>query len=267
MSKSARELEAMGGPAELPLQITRRHFFSRSATGLGCMALSSLMLGEGASAASLASRDYGPLGPHFPAKAKRIIYLFQAGGPAQQELFDYKPLLNEKNGEQLPESVRGGQRLTGMTSHQSSLPLAGSQFKFARHGQSGAWVSELLPHTANIVDELCIIKSMYTEAINHDPAMTFFQTGSQIAGRPADGVVALVRVGIAQRELALVRRAGAAPTRAASRSTRDCGAAASWIRATRASAFARARTRSSICPIPTASAAAAAARCWTSCKR
>ena len=124
---------------------------------------------------------------HFPPKAKRVIYLFMAGGPSQLETFDYKPLLNERNGEQLPDSVRQGQRLTGMSGNQSSLPLAGSQFDFAQHGRSGTWVSDLLPHTAKIVDELCIVRSMYTEAINHDPAITFFQTGSQIAGRPSMG--------------------------------------------------------------------------------
>ncbi len=128
-----------------------------------------------------------PPSPHFPPRVKRVIYLFQSGGPAQQELFDYKPLLNEKHGEPLPDHVRGGQRLTGMSVNQASIPLAGSVFKFDRHGASGAWVSELLPHTAGMVDELCIVRSMYTEAINHDPAITFFQTGSQVAGRPSMG--------------------------------------------------------------------------------
>ncbi|MAW59327.1 MAG: sulfatase [Planctomycetes bacterium] len=126
-------------------------------------------------------------GLHHAAKAKRVIYLFQSGGPSQLETFDYKPLLNERNGEQLPDSVRQGQRLTGMSGNQTSLPLAGAQFSFAQHGESGAWVSELLPHTAKIVDKLCIVRSMYTEAINHDPAITFFLTGSQIAGRPSMG--------------------------------------------------------------------------------
>lgn len=125
--------------------------------------------------------------PHFPPRAKRIIYMFQSGGPSQMELLDYKPLLNERHGEELPESVRDGQRLTGMSGFQNSLPLAGSRFSFAQHGESGAWVSELLPYTAGVVDDLCIIKSMHTEAINHDPAITFFQTGSQIAGRPSMG--------------------------------------------------------------------------------
>ena len=124
---------------------------------------------------------------HHPARAKRVIYLFMAGGPSQLETFDYKPLLNQRNGEQLPDSVRMGQRLTGMSGNQASLPLAGSIFKFAQHGQAGAWISELLPFTAKAANDLCIIRSLYTEAINHDPAITFLQTGSQISGRPSIG--------------------------------------------------------------------------------
>jgi len=168
-----------------PLSLTRRHFLSNAGLGLGSLALSTLLPRE---MCSRIEASTGVLGtPHFPAKAKRIIYLFQSGGPAQQDLFDYKPLLNEKNGEQLPEHVRGGQRLTGMSVNQASIPLAGSVFSFARHGKGGAWVSELMPHTASIADDLCFIKGMYTEAINHDPAITFFQTGSQVAGRPSMG--------------------------------------------------------------------------------
>ncbi len=165
-----------------PLTLTRRHFLSGAGFSLASLALGTLLPGK----SSAADRGLPGL-PHFPPKAKRVIYLFQSGGPAQQDLFDYKPLLNEKNGEQLPEHVRGAQRLTTMSVNQASIPLAGSVFKFAQHGQSGAWVSELLPHTATIVDELCFIKSLYTEAINHDPAITFFQTGSQVAGRPSLG--------------------------------------------------------------------------------
>jgi hypothetical protein len=116
-----------------------------------------------------------------------VIYLFMAGGPSQLETFDYKPLLNQRNGENLPDSVRMGQRLTGMSGNQATLPLAGSIYKFGQHGNPGAWVSELLPHTARIVDELCIVRSLYTEAINHDPAITFLQTGSQLSGRPSMG--------------------------------------------------------------------------------
>src|SRR5690606_5974056 len=115
--------------------------------------------------------------PHFAPKAKRVIYLFMSGGPAQQDLFDYKPLLRERNGEPLPPEVRGEQRLTNMSANQAILALAGSRFEFKQHGQSGAWVSNLLPNIAGIADDLCFIKSMWTEAINHDPAMTFFQTG------------------------------------------------------------------------------------------
>jgi len=165
------------------LRLSRRHFFSASATGLGGLALSSILSRAGIPAAASAS----PAPSHFAPKAKRVIYLFQSGGPSQLDLFDDKPLLREKNGEQLPGHVRAGQRLTGMSSQQASIPLAGSHFKFARHGSSGAEISELLPHTAAIADRLCIVKSIFTEAINHDPAVTFFQTGSQIAGRPSMG--------------------------------------------------------------------------------
>ena len=125
--------------------------------------------------------------PHFAPKAKRVIYLFQSGGPSQIETFDPKPGLKKLRGRDLPESVRKGQRLTTMTAGQTSFPLVESVFEFRRHGQSGAWISELLPHTAKIADELCFIRSLHTEAINHDPAVTFFQTGSQIAGRPSIG--------------------------------------------------------------------------------
>jgi hypothetical protein len=125
--------------------------------------------------------------PHFKPRAKRVIYLFQSGAPSQMDLFDYKPKLAELRGTELPDSIRQGQRLTGMTSRQSSFPVAPSKFTFAQHGKSGAWVSELMPHTAKVADELCFIKSLHTEAINHDPAVTFFQTGNQLAGRPSIG--------------------------------------------------------------------------------
>ena len=166
--------------------LSRRGFLQRFGLGLGGLALADLiqptaLFGAGA--------DRGMLGGqlHFPAKAKRVIYLFMAGGPSQLETFDYKPLLNERNGQELPDSVRQGQRLTGMSGNQASLPLAGSIFKFAQQGKSGAWMSELLPHTAKVADELCIVRSVFTEAINHDPAITFLQTGSQISGRPSIG--------------------------------------------------------------------------------
>ncbi|WP_421948777.1 DUF1501 domain-containing protein [Phaeodactylibacter xiamenensis] len=179
---------------ERSLQLNRRAFLSKTALGLGSAALGSL-LGLRCFRANdkgiITESGQGIEGVlkalHHPAKAKRIIYLFQSGGPSQLELFDYKPLLQKRRGEDLPESVRQGQRLTGMTSGQDSFPLVGSQFGFQQHGQSGAWISDLLPYTSKIADELCIVKSMYTEAINHDPAITFFQTGSQQPGRPSIG--------------------------------------------------------------------------------
>src|SRR5688572_22028056 len=165
-------------------EMNRRDFFGRFALGLGGVALTNIFR---TSAAELSPLSGILPSPHLTAKAKRIIYLFMSGGPSQLDLFDYKPKLNEMNGQDLPESIRKGQRLTTMTSNQARLPMAGSHFKFARHGKSGAWVSELLPYTAKMLDDLCIVKSLHTEAINHDPAITFFQTGSQMAGRPSFG--------------------------------------------------------------------------------
>ncbi len=163
---------------------SRRDFLTKTSLGLGALGLAGLMNPMEA----LGKSNFTPVGqPHFPPKVKRVIYLFQSGGPSQLETFDPKPLLRERNGQDLPASVRGEQRLTGMTAGQSSFPLAGSQFDFAQYGESRAWVSELMPHTAKVVDELCFIKSMYTEAINHDPAVTFIQTGSQFPGRPSIG--------------------------------------------------------------------------------
>jgi uncharacterized protein (DUF1501 family) len=156
------------------IPLNRRQFLQNSGLGLGGTALASLL--NEASAAT-----------HFAPKAKRIIYLFMHGGPSQLDLFDHKPDLQALHGQELPSSVRGDQRLTGMTSNQKSLPVTSSIFQFARHGESGAPVSELLPHTARIVDELCIIRSMHTEAINHDPAVTYLQTGHQQPGRPSFG--------------------------------------------------------------------------------
>jgi hypothetical protein len=170
------------------VELSRRDFFGRFACGLGAAALATLFAKDGLAATSDKNILQGILSqPHIPPRAKRIIYLFQSGGPSQLDLFDYKPLLNQMNGQDLPESVRRGQRLTGMSANQSSLPLAGSLFKFQQHGRSGAWMSELLPHTATVSDDLCLIRSLHTEAINHDPAITFFQTGSQQAGRPSMG--------------------------------------------------------------------------------
>ena len=164
---------------------SRREFLTKTSLGLGAMALSQLFLPSSVSASSVGLHQN--IGPHFPPKVKRVIYLFQSGGPSQIDLFDPKPILREKNGQELPDSVRGNQRLTGMSSGQKSFPMAGSHFDFQQYGQSGAWVSNLMPYTAEIVDDLCFIKSMYTEAINHDPAITFIQTGSQLPGRPSIG--------------------------------------------------------------------------------
>jgi len=178
----------MGPMDETGLLLTRRHFFGRSANGIGLAALAGI-LGKGIGLRAEDATAHGGLPglPHFAPKAKRVIYLFQSGGPSQMELFDYKPRLEEFHGQDLPESVRMGQRLTGMSATQSSFPVVPSKFKFQQHGNSGAWVSELLPHTARVADQVTFIKSLHTEAINHDPAVTFIQTGSQIAGRPSIG--------------------------------------------------------------------------------
>jgi len=183
----------MDGLDDLKFNGTRRHFLSAASLGIGSTALAALLdpsiLSAAAQTPGPAAATGGPLlaSPHLVPRVKRVIYLFQSGGPSQLELFDYKPRLRTMNGQELPESIRKGQRLTGMTAHQKSFPMAGSQFDFARHGKSGTWVSDLLPHTARIVDKLCIVRSMHTEAINHDPAVTFVQTGSQQAGRPSIG--------------------------------------------------------------------------------
>ena len=171
---------------EYRLQMNRRRFLSRLSLGIGSAALGSLLIPDLFSGKANEEAILEQL-PHFAPKAKRIIYLFQNGAPSQLELFDYKPMLREKFGQDLPESIRMGQRLTGMTAEQTKFPLAGSLFDFAQYGESKAWISELLPYTAGIADELCIIKSMYTEAINHDPALTFFQTGAQVGNRPSMG--------------------------------------------------------------------------------
>ena len=190
----------MSQPETFNMDTNRRQFLSRSGLGLGTMALASLLQQD--SQAAEENPFQGILAaPHFPAKAKRIIYLFMSGGPSQLDLYDYKPLLKEKNGQDLPESVRQGQRLTGMTGNQATLPLAGSLFKFAQHGQSGAWISDLLPWTAKMADQLCFVKSLHTEAINHDPAITFFQTGSQLAGRPSMGAWLSYGLGSANQNL------------------------------------------------------------------
>jgi hypothetical protein len=170
---------------ELERLSSRRTFLSKTSLGLGALALGSLL---GPQRLLSGEPKDGPIqSPHGVPKAKRVVYLFQSGGPSQLELFDYKPLLAKMHGKDLPESVRKGQRLTGMSSGQSVLPLVQSPYAFSQRGKSGAWVSELLPYTAGVADELCFVKSMYTEQINHDPALTFFQTGNQLAGRPSIG--------------------------------------------------------------------------------
>ncbi|MGI9109867.1 MAG: DUF1501 domain-containing protein, partial [Opitutales bacterium] len=169
------------------MQHTRRHFLGASALGLGALALRGIV-GD-AQAATL------PKGTHFPAKAKRVIYLFQAGGPSQFETLDPKPLLREKHTQPLPDSVRQGQRLTGMSGYQATLPLAGSFVDFKKYGKSGVEYSDLLSHTGEVADDLCVIRTMHTEAINHDPAITFFCSGNQVAGRPSMGAWASYGLG------------------------------------------------------------------------
>ena len=171
---------------ENALNQNRRKFLGKLSLGIGSVALGSLLIPDlfkGSSA------DDGLVSaiPHFAPKAKRVIYLFQNGAPSQLETFDYKPLLNERMGQELPASIRMGQRLTGMTSGQSSFPLVGSYYGFQQYGESRAWISDIFPHTAKVVDDICIVKSMHTEAINHDPALTFFQTGAQVGNRPSMG--------------------------------------------------------------------------------
>ena len=165
------------------MHINRQTFLKSSAGSLWLSAMMSL----GRSESDSDSQAVLTSGIHHPAKAKRIIYLFQSGAPSQMDLFDPKPDLENRRGEDLPESIRQGQRLTTMTSGQSKFPVAPSMFKFAQHGKSGMWFSELMPHMASLADNWCQIRSMHTEAINHDPAITFCQTGSQLAGRPSIG--------------------------------------------------------------------------------
>lgn len=172
--------------------MNRRNFLSKSTVGIGTAALGSLMgcnLDLSTDPKHQAAKALGGIldKMDFAPKVKRVIYLFQSGGPSQLELFDYKPELIKRRGEDLPASIRNGQRLTGMTSGQDAFPMVGSQYAFNKQGKSGAWMSDLLPYTSKIADDICIIKSMHTEAINHDPAITFFQTGSQQPGRPAIG--------------------------------------------------------------------------------
>ena len=180
MNCNDHQFLGLGGAARQAL--TRRTFLQRTASGIGLAALGGLLNPR------LLARTGGlPEFPNFAPKAKRVIYLFQSGAPSQMDLFDPKPELAKKRGEDLPASIRQGQRLTTMTSGQKSFPVAPAIFKFAQHGKSGAWFSELMPHMSKLADDWCIIRSMHTEAINHDPAITFMQTGSQLAGRPSIG--------------------------------------------------------------------------------
>ncbi len=167
--------------------LTRRHFLGRLGGGIGSVALASLMEPR-LFAESTGGQAGGQLtGLHHAPKAKRVIYLFQSGGPSHIDLIDYKPALRAHHGDELPASIRMGQRLTGMTSGQSKFPCVAPMFEWKQHGKSGLWLSELLPHIGGVADQLCVVKSMWTEAINHDPAVTYIQTGSQQAGRPALG--------------------------------------------------------------------------------
>lgn len=164
--------------------MSRRDFLDSTGLGLGGIALANMMAGS-ATANPVAPALGG--GVHFPAKIKRVIYLFQSGGPSQMDLYDHKPYLTKHHGEELPDSVRGGQRLTGMSTNQSSIPLVGSPFSFAQYGESGSTFSDVLPHTASIADDICMLKAVHTEAINHGPGVTMMQTGSQFPGRPSIG--------------------------------------------------------------------------------
>ena len=170
---------------ELGLALTRRRFFERGSHLLGGAALAALLPAPPPAAA--AGAGLRPLGPHLAPRARHVIYLHMVGGPPQQDMFDYKPAMDDWYDKDLPESVRQGQRLTTMTSGQARFPIAPSKYAFARHGDCGMWVTELLPWTARMVDEMCFIRSMHTEAINHEPAITYMQTGNQITGRPCLG--------------------------------------------------------------------------------
>ena len=190
----------MAPQSELEKLLSRRRFLELSGTGIGAAALATLMSEDLLAQAALANGGLPGL-PHFAPKAKRVIYLFQGGAPSQHDLWEHKPGLEKLRGTELPDSVRQGQRLTPMTASQTGFPIVPSMFKFAQHGQTGTWVSELLPHTAKIVDDLCFIRTMHTEAINHDPGVTFLQTGAQLAGRPSIGAWLAYGLGSMNRDL------------------------------------------------------------------
>jgi hypothetical protein len=201
-------------PEAFQNELSRRHFLGRAGAGIGAAALATLLNPRLLSAAPAPAQGHGL---HPTPKARRIIWLTQAGAPSQIDLFDYKPGLASRFNQDLPESVRNGQRLTGMTAGQKRFPIAPSVFKFQRQGQSGMWLSELLPHTSKFADEICLIRSLYTEAINHDPAMTLLQTGHQIGGRPSFGAWVSYGLGSENQDLpafvALISRPGG-PTNA-----------------------------------------------------
>lgn len=178
-------------------RMNRRQFLRESSLGIGTVALSTLLGQDLVTASSPRTTSL----PHFAPRAKRVIFLFQSGAPSQIDLFDYKPQLRARQKQELPDSIRGGQRLTGMTSGQDSFPVASSPFNFRPHGEAGIWLSDLLPHTAKIADEMCLVKSLHTEAINHDPAITFFQTGSEQSGRPSFGSWAAYGLGSVNKNL------------------------------------------------------------------
>jgi hypothetical protein len=186
---------------QLGLTMTRRHFFRAGSHAVGWAALASLLSGEQSRAAVPTPTDASPIGPHFPAKTKQVIYLHMVGGPPQMDIYDYKPQMRRYFDVELPDSVRMGQRLTTMTSNQPRFPIAPSKFRFARHGQCGMWVTELLPHTARMVDDMCFIRTMHTEAINHEPAITYMQTGNQVTGRPCLGAWASYGLGSMNQNL------------------------------------------------------------------
>ncbi len=201
---------------QLTIQVNRRAFLRQNTAGVGLAALATLLTeSQSGNLQAAESKSAATSGLHFPARAKRVIYLSQSGAPSQLDLFDYKPGLKKFHKTELPDSIRQGQRLTGMTSGQKSFPIAASMFKFARQGESGTWMSELLPHTAKIADEICVVKSLFTEAINHDPAITFLQTGSIQAGRPSMGSWISYGLGSENRDLptfvALTSGAGGQP--------------------------------------------------------
>jgi hypothetical protein len=191
-------------PGEYERLLARRHFFGRSATGIGAVALAPLLrpLPFGRSAEHLPGVPATALPRlHLPPRAKRVIFLFMSGGPSQIDLFDHKPSLQSLHGQELPESVRRGQRVTGMTADQTSFACIPSLFRYSQQGQAGTWISELLPHTAKIVDDIAVVNSLNTEAINHDPAFTFIQTGAQQPGRPALGAWLSYGIGSEAKDL------------------------------------------------------------------